>query len=219
MPVFLTKVQNQQLFGKATVEKVSETTIIGEKRKEQISVLDSLKIIVKAETQSTGIVTEQMKLDLNSIDLIKIVDTLQEQVKLMQEANALPQFDMTEEFSLQYFERRTLMDSKEPTTFVSQWDIELMYDEFYIRAYMDTETGMIYQFRVTSIMDEFQMDVSKVKFENFLKYLNIEPSQVSWTVGENKWESNYDEDNEHSGGIHYYCYLEKGYVEYSILFQ
>ena len=219
MPVFLTKVQNQQLFGKATVEKVSETTIIGEKRKEQISVLDRLEIIVKAETQSTGIVTEQMKLDLNSIDLIKIVNTLREQVKLMQEVNALPQFDMTEDFSLQYFERRTLMDSKDPTTFVSQWDIELMYDEFYIRAYMDTETGVIYQFRVSSRIDEFQMDISKVKFTNFLSYLNLEPSQVSWTVGEYKWESNYDEDNEHSGGIHYFCYLEKGYVEYSILLQ
>jgi len=219
MPVFLTEIQNRRLVGKATVEKVTETTIIGEKRKEQISVLDRLKIIVKAETQSTGIVTEQMKLDLNSIDLIKIVDTLQEQVKLMQEANALPQFDMTEDFSLQYFERRTLMDSKEPTTFVSLWDIELIYDEFYIRAYMDTETNVIYQISITGGDDEFQMDISKVKFENFLNYLNVEPTQVAWLIGKYKWESDYFDEKEHSVLINYFCCLEKEYIDYSLFFQ
>jgi len=219
MPVLLTEIQNQRLYGKATVEKVTEATIIGEKRKAQISVLDRLEIIVKAETQSTGIVTEQMKLDLNSIDLIKIVDTLQEQVKLMQEANALPQFDMTEDFSLQYFERRTLMDSKEPTTFVSLWDIELIYDEFYIRAYMDTETNVIYQISITSGDDEFQMDISNVKFENFLNYLNVEPTQVAWLIGKDKWESDYFHEKEHSVLINYFCCLEKEYIDYSLFFQ
>lgn len=219
MPVFLTEIQNQRLIGKATVEKVRERTIIGQKKIEKISVIERLKTIIRAETESTGIVTEQMKMELNSLDFTQIVNALNDQIQIMQEVKALPLFEIEKDYSLQYFSRRTLMDSKDPTTFVSLWDISLMYENYTISAYIDTETDVVYQIRISARVDEFQMDISQLKFTNFLTYLGVDPSQVDWTVGENKWELNYYEEKEKETDVNYFCYLEKGYVDYSILFQ
>ena len=53
MPIVITEIQNQRLIGKATIEKVTEKSIIGERKIETISALNRIKTIVRAETETS----------------------------------------------------------------------------------------------------------------------------------------------------------------------
>ena len=83
---------------------------------------------------------------------------------------------------------------------------------------MDIETNQIYQINVITKGDRV-MDLSNINFANFLDYLGIRKNQVAWDVGENLLEYRYYQVDVTDGSvdkIKYFCYIDSGYLEYTI---
>lgn len=218
MPMLLTEIENKRLLGKATVEKVREASIIGKEKNQNIDNMTKLETIVAAQTNKTGSVTDQVRVELEQNEIEQLVASLKDQLLILQQKQAIPNFAISADYDIQFFSRRTMMDSKNPNVYVSIWDLDFLFGEYYVKAYMDTETNQIYQIRIMT-RDDAQMDLTNIKFTNFLSYLGIKSSQVSWDVGENIKEFRYyeiDQSEETEKKVNYFCYLDSGYLDYAI---
>ena len=214
----LTEIENQTFLGKARVEHVPESSMIGREKNINVDTMTKIKTIIAAQTNITGSVTDQMKVELEQEEIDQLVASLREQLVLMQRKKAIPLFEISSDYEIQYFSRRTLMDSKNPNIYVSIWDLDFLFGDYYIKAYMDTETNQIYQINVITKGD-MVMDLSNINFANFLDYLGIRKNQVAWDVGENLLEYRYYQVDVTDGSvdkIKYFCYIDSGYLEYTI---
>lgn len=214
----LTEIENQTFLGKARVEHVPESSMIGREKNINVDTMTKIKTIIAAQTNITGSVTDQMKVELEQEEIDQLVASLREQLVLMQRKKAIPLFEISSDYEIQFFSRRTLMDSKNPIIYVSIWDLDFLFGNYYIKAYMDTETNLIYQIRVMT-KDDVSMDLSNIKFTNFLDYLGVSKNQVAWDVGENLLEYKYYQVDETDGSadkVKYFCYFDSGYLDYSI---
>ena len=66
---------------------------------------------------------------------------------------------------------------------------------------------------------DVSMDLSDIKFTNYLDYLGISKSQVAWDVGENLLEYKYYQVDETEGSadkVKFFCYIDSGHLEYTI---
>ena len=214
----LTEIENQTFLGKARVEHVPESSMIGREKNINVDTMTKIKTIIAAQTNITGSVTDQMKVELEQEEIDQLVASLREQLVLMQRKKAIPLFEISSDYEIQYFSRRTLMDSKNPNIYVSIWDLDFLFGDYFIKAYMDTETNQIYQINVITKGDRV-MDLSNINFANFLDYLGIRKNQVAWDVGENLLEYRYYQVDVTDGSvdkIKYFCYIDSGYLEYTI---
>lgn len=218
MPMVITEIENQRLLGRARIEQLTENSLIGRGKNINVSTLTKLETIVAAQTNETGSVTEQVKVELEQAEIDQLVKSLKEQLVVLQQKKAIPLFEISSDYDIQYLSRRTLMDSKDPNTYVSIWDLDFLFGYYYIKVFMDTETNQIYEIRVIT-REEIQMDLSNINFTNFMEYLGVKKSQVAWNVGENLTEFKYYEVDETKGSdkkVNYFCYLAPGYIEYTI---
>lgn len=218
IPMVLTEIENQRFLGKARVEHVPENSMIGREKNINVDTMTKLKTIIAAQTNITGSVTDQMKVELEQEEIDQLVASLKEQLVILQRKKAIPLFEISSDYEIQYFSRRTLMDSKNPNIYVSIWDLDFLFGNYYIKAYMDTETNQIFQIRVMTRGD-VSMDLSDIKFTNYLDYLGISKSQVAWDVGENLLEYKYYQVDETEGSadkVKFFCYIDSGYLEYTI---
>lgn len=214
----LTEIENQTFLGKARVEHVPESSMIGREKNINVDTMTKIKTIIAAQTNITGSVTDQMKVELEQEEIDQLVASLREQLVLMQRKKAIPLFEISSDYEIQFFSRRTLMDSKNPNIYVSIWDLDFLFGDYFIKAYMDTETNQIYQINVITKGDRV-MDLSNINFANFLDYLGIRKNQVAWDVGENLLEYRYYQVDVTDGSadkVKYFCYIDSGYLEYTI---
>lgn len=190
-PIWITKLNNERLFNKYNVKKISKESLkIEHESIFDYNTLERIQTIVKAQTEKTGVITRQ-EIDIKNERISNLIDIMKEQILTVQKMNGLPEFDIDEDYTTIYLYKATFMDSVNPNTSTSVWEINISYPEFGISVTMDTETSVIYQISIYSREDKLQFDTSKISPIAFLEYLEIDSKEVAFKQNEDNTKGFY----------------------------
>lgn len=213
-PVLITEFRNQRLIDKPNIIAISTKSLeIDGNTNFDNNIIKRIQTIVKVRTSKTGVTTEQ-QISVKDKISNELIESFKEQIIILQKIQALPQFDITNEYSIDYLEKTTFMDSINPDNLVSVWNIAISYQGLGIRGIMDIDTSVIYEISIYSEDDNIQLNKSQVSVEEFLKYLKIDPNKV-----EQKYDHIYHFYSDDNIYIMYYFIKQKDYFEYSLTYK
>ena len=173
--------KNNQMMDKVQVEMNSE--YVQESPKDYNNV-ERLQIIVNSFSKGTGVFTEQNDLTFSDEKMGLLLNQITEQLTILQNKNVLPKFTMSEEYSIDYLNKITCMDRKNPKQVVNFWDIMIINSDYFISLWIDTDTFVIYQIAFVAENSELDLDENNIQPFNFLEYLNINSYQVGYKMNE-----------------------------------
>ncbi|MCI8342017.1 MAG: hypothetical protein HFE62_02210 [Firmicutes bacterium] len=189
-PVFVTNHNNERLLGNISVKKLPE-------EKQEISsgthskdVKERIKIIKKSLVVKTFRYKKYQNDETyyEKMTNMNVLSIMEEQLSFIQ--NLGLSFDDGHAISM--VEKTTYMDTENPNEEVSIWKIDAEYNDFYITAYIDAKTNVVYEIIILLKKLSFIDDSYALYPENFIKefsdylefdYDHIEENEEQFSVG------------------------------------
>ncbi len=174
-PLFFLGQRTRDLIGKVTVKEVQAARL---EKKQSERVQNLWEQIEAVREDGTTILAPAEKLTshdgLQGTD--EIMETMEQQLSLLGSCHGLPALSCSgrqQESVYQeiYMDRTETADLGEPGRTLSVWAIYAEYDDFFLYAFMDTETGALYELDLTAKKEDFLYQREDISADSFLEYL------------------------------------------------
>lgn len=169
-PIAMLNYSNKKYTNAVNVNKLNTKMTINEATvSRKNDVLKNLNNALKASGEKSNIVIGWVDPSFSDEKISELVHITEEQIKILQTMNALPQITFSEAFKASV-SKTSYLDKNDADFAVNIWHLQVEYPEFYIAAYIDTETNVIYDIFIISKKDTFlNNQLSESGFKGYLQ--------------------------------------------------
>lgn len=131
---------------------------------------DRLMIAKKSAVEKTDAVVYWQQGSVSVEKELELVGIVEQQLAILQELHALPQLTFQGFYRPTIF-KRTYMDMQNPNAPVNILRIQIHYMDFFLDAYMDEDTSILYDISILSQKDSLVYTQNTTPENGFLEYL------------------------------------------------
>lgn len=155
LPPYIAKQQDLKWAETAVISTEQEIQVF---KKNRLDTISKLSLVMDAD-KSTSNITVQMELVDSSVPNYsqsrstvirddEVVSTSIRELKKLQEAGLVPQFDITEQPDMSSYSLYIYTDANTPSVYVLEWKVFLSYPGFSVNLTLEDESAVIYGFIV-----------------------------------------------------------------------
>lgn len=185
-PVALLEQGSRTLLGRPTItdmpwEPTVDTHLPEPSREDGLARLQGIK---KSREAATMTIVEWSSETMTQSQKREVVQTVEEQLGILQNLNALPPLDFSQDFYVAIC-KQSYMDVENLNNPICIVQVEIAYTDLFVTAYMDEETSLLYEVSLLagnrSVPQEKEEQVvgGKLSADGFLTYLQGNSAQTN----------------------------------------
>lgn len=211
IPVFVMECQNNQLINQVNTENFTPEEVAFESTKATYSTLERIQIIQNSVRDKTGIATTTEH-KLTADEQRVILSHADKAIKNLQIAGFVPDFEVTNTKQYYSIRKTTFSDSKELSTGVGTYNIQINYTAYTAYVTLDAQTSKIYTIAMVSHQEEDLQ--TEFNIQDYISYLEVE--DLEFISKQDDYETFYSE--EYDFNVNFYYYKNRGFLEFGVNF-